>query len=148
MKLPLCSVFFLLLFSVHSTQAQYGDVEAIQQLNMNWLNAYPKKDSAALSKVLADDFILITPNGTKENKKDNLLNLLSPNIEFISVVIDSTTVRLLTPDVGILTAWTSFTFKFAGKETKAKNCYQDVYMKRNNKWVAVQAHVSSLSGRR
>jgi hypothetical protein len=70
---------------------------------------------------------------------------MSPKIEFISVIIDSVHVRLLSSDIGILTAWTSFVFKYEGKKEKAKNCYQDIYMKRENKWVAVQAHVSSLS---
>ena len=145
MKSAVFYLFLLLVFSFYTTHAQNADIEVIKKLNLDWLNAYPTKDSLTLSRVLADDFILITPQGTSENKKDNLLNLLSPKIEFISVVIDSANVRLLTPEIGILTAWTSFTFKFAGKETKAKNCYQDVYMKRKNKWFAVQAHVSSLS---
>ena len=117
----------------------------IKKLNLSWLNAFPRRDSAALSKVLADDFILITPQGLKENKRDNLLNLMSPNIEFISVVVDSMDVRLLSSDIALLTAWTTFTFKFEQKEAKGRNCYQDVYMKRKNKWVAIQGHVSTIS---
>jgi uncharacterized protein (TIGR02246 family) len=133
------SVFFYL-----DGLGQNSDVETIKKLNQDWLNSFPARDSATLSKILADDFILIGTNGSKQTKTDNLLNLVSPNIEFTSVKIDSVDVRLLTPDVGILTAWTSFIFKADGKEMKGGNCYQDVYMKRKDRWWAVSAHVTLL----
>jgi len=98
-----------------------------------------------LSKILADDFIMIGPNGSRQTKNDNLINLFSPNVEINSVNIDSVDVRLLTPDVGILSAWTTFEMKVDGKASIGKNCYQDIYLKRKNKWVAVSAHVTLLS---
>jgi uncharacterized protein (TIGR02246 family) len=123
---------------------QNSDVETIKKLNQDWLNSFPTRDSGTLSKILADDFILVGANGTKQTKTDNLLNMVSPNIEFKSVNIDSVDVQLITADVGVLTAWTSFIFKADGKEMKGSNCYQDVYMKRKNRWHAVSAHVTLL----
>ena len=73
------------------------------------------------------------------------MNVISPNVNVSAVHIDSVKVRLITPDVGILTAWTSFSMKADGNTSAVKNCYQDVYMKRNNKWVAVSANVTLLS---
>ena len=144
MKGLLLLSFLAVFFSVDSF-GQSHDMDAIKHLNEDWLNALPKRDSATLSKILADDFILIAPNGSKSSKHDNLMNLLSPNVEVNAVHIDSAEVRLLTPDVGILTAWTSFEMKIDGKSSIGKNCYQDIYMKRKNKWVAVSAHVTLLS---
>jgi len=130
-------------FSLHC-RSQNRVVEAIKKLNQDWLNSFPSRDSATLSKILAYDFILIGANGSRQTKKDNLLNLVSPGIEFKSVLIDSVDVRLLTPDVAVLTAWTSFIFKADGKEMKGRNCYQDIYMKRKDRWWAVSAHVTLL----
>ena len=98
-----------------------------------------------MGRILADDFILIGTNGARLTRKDNLLNLVSPNIAITSVNIDSVEVRLLTPVVGVMTAWTSFTLTLDGKKMSGKNCYQDIYMKRENKWVAVAAHVTLLN---
>jgi uncharacterized protein (TIGR02246 family) len=135
----------LLIFISYTSKGQSSDIEIIKKLNLNWLNAFPTRDSAVLGRVLADDFVLITPQGAKEGKKANLLNLMSPHIEFISVIIDSESVRLLSPDIAVLNAWTSFLFKFEQKETRERNCYQDIYMKRNGNWQAIMAHVSSIN---
>lgn len=123
---------------------QSGDAETIKKLNQDWLTSIANKDSAALSKILADDFVLIVPNGSKHTKKDNLINIMSRDIEFSSIHADSVEVRMLTQDVGIISCWTSFVAKTGGKEMAGKNCYQDVYVKRKDRWVAVSGHVTML----
>jgi uncharacterized protein (TIGR02246 family) len=134
----------LTVFFCFDCRSQNSDVDEIKKLNQDWLNSFPTRDSATLDKILADDFVLIGGNGSRRTKKDNLRNLVSPGIEFKSVKIDSVDVRLLTPDVAVLTAWTSFIFKTDGKEMNGSNCYQDVYMKREDRWWAVSAHVTLL----
>jgi uncharacterized protein (TIGR02246 family) len=134
-----CSIFFCFL-----SRSQNADIETIKKLNYDWLNAYPQKDTATLGKILADDFILINPTGIKQTRKDNLQNLLDPNIETISVSFDSVEVRILSPSVAMLNAWANFTFKANGKQMTGKNCYEDIYIKRNGKWLAIAAHVTSL----
>lgn len=131
-------------FVCFSCLAQNNDVEALKKMNHDWLNAYITKDTATLSKILADDFKMVNPNGAIQNKKDNLQNMLDPNVQTLSVGFDKVEVELLKPDVAILTAWTNFTFKANGKQMTGKNSYQDVYQKRKGKWVAVAAHVTSL----
>ncbi len=146
MRILLLVVVSFLFFSFGSS-GQSRDIETIKKLNEDFLNSIRNRDSTELSKILADDFILIAPNGSKMNKHDNLLNLHSRNFEINSVNIDSVEVRLLTSDVGILSGWTTFVFKADGKASTGKNCYQDIYMKRKNKWVAVSAHVTLLNNR-
>jgi len=136
---------FLSVFLSFNASGQSPDIETIKKLNEDWLSSIPKRDSSMLSKILADDFIMIGPNGSRQTRNDNLLNLFSPTVEINSAHIDSVEVRLLTPDVGILSAWTTFEMKVDGKASTGKNCYQDIYMKRKNKWVAVSAHVTLLS---
>ena len=126
-----------------SCQQQDG-IQVVKKMNFDWLNAYPKRDTAVLSSILADDFIMINPNGNKQTKADNLANMLDPSVETTKVSFDSVDVKQLTPDVIVLNAWLNFTFKANGAELTGKNCYQDVYMRRNGKWLAVFAHVTSL----
>jgi uncharacterized protein (TIGR02246 family) len=137
-------ILFIMLFITTTVPvfSQNKDIEALTQLNKDWINSYPQKDAATLNNIFADDFIMITGNGSKLTKKD-IINSL-PNQETVSVHIDNVDVRLLTSDVGLITAYTSFELMDNGKKITGRNCYQDVYVKRNNKWVAVAAHVTIL----
>src|SRR5580765_8420815 len=108
MKSLYLSMLALFLSMLAFTQT---DTATLKKLNSDWLNAYPKKDTATLSKILADDFILINPGGIKQTKKDNLENMLNQHIETTSVSIENVEIRIINPTTGLLTAWTSFTFK-------------------------------------
>jgi len=141
-KISLC---VLLLPLMQQLTAQTADVQILQKLNQDWLNAIVKKDSSTLEKILADDFIMVNPAGKKLTKKDNLSLISAPGIIFSSIFIDSVTIRLFGGDTGIVSCWTTFVYKVEGKEKTGKNCYQDIYVRRKYKWQAVSAHVTLLS---
>jgi ketosteroid isomerase-like protein len=124
---------------------QTSDVKMLQKLNQDWLNAIVKKDSSTLGKILGDDFIMVNPGGKKLTRKDNLALISAQGIIFSSIVIDSVSVRIFGGDTGIVSCWTTFAYKADGKEMTGKNCYQDIYIRRKNKWQAVSAHVALLS---
>lgn len=128
-----------------AVQAQSNATETIKNLNAGWLNAIQNKDSVALGKILADDFIMITPSGSTLTKKDNLQYAISKEIDYKSINIDSVKVRLLNNEVAVLSCWTSFIVSTKGKDMTGRNCYQDIYMKRLDEWLAVSGHVTLLS---
>jgi uncharacterized protein (TIGR02246 family) len=132
----------LLTVIIHNVFGQQKDIDELKTINRNWLNSYPKKDTATLAKIFADDFVLVSPKGAKMTKRDILSNL--NKLETVSIDIDDIDVRLLTSDVGLVTAYTTFVLRADGKEVTGKNCYQDVYVKRKGKWQAVAAHVTLL----
>jgi len=133
----------LLIISLQHAFSQTKDIEELTNINRDWLNSYAKKDSATLDRIFAEDLVLISPAGTKMSKKDIIANLAKQ--ETVSVKIDSVDVKLLTHDVGLITAYTTFVLKIDGKDTEGRICYQDVYIKRRGKWQAVAAHVTSLN---
>jgi len=135
------SILFLLIIQYAS--AQNKDIQELTKLNHDWLQSYSTKDSATLNKIFAEDFVLISPNGTKMKKTDIINNLYKQ--ETVSVNIDSIDVRLLTENTGLITAYITFILKDNGKDVIGKNCYQDVYIKRKGKWMAVAAHVTLLN---
>ncbi len=139
------STAFAAIVLSHNSYAQNNDASIIKQLNKTWLDAIVNRDTAALSKVLASDFVLINPNGRKMSKANNLANVILPDQMVLSVNIDSVEARLLTGETGTITCWTTFVIETGGKKTTGKNCYQDVYVKRNGNWAAVSAHVTLLS---
>jgi uncharacterized protein (TIGR02246 family) len=133
----------LTLFSF-STAAQNRDALVIKQLNQKWLNALVKGDSASLSNLLADDFVLINPAGKRRNKADNLASLHVPGQQITGITIDSEDVRMLSDNLGTITAWTTNHISSGSKKIILKICYLDIWQKNNNRWKAVAAHVSSL----
>ena len=138
--------FCLLLAAVARTSyGQDGDADMLRKLNQDWLHSIINKDTFTLGKILADDFVMITPFGTRIGRQENLETAAMKTVDVTSINIDSMDVQLLSADVGLVTAWTSFVFREGTKETKGKNCYQDVYVKRRGRWVAVAAHVTVLS---
>jgi uncharacterized protein (TIGR02246 family) len=141
MQTQIISLFLILISQ--NVLSQNKDIEILKTLNREWLDSYTTKDAATLNKIFADDFVLISHTGTKMAKKNIIDNL--KNQETVSVSIDSLDVKLLTENVGVVTAYTTFVVKSDGKDMTGKNCYQDIYMKRNGKWVAVNAHVTLLS---
>ncbi|MES1218728.1 MAG: nuclear transport factor 2 family protein [Bacteroidota bacterium] len=131
------------IFIFQSTYSQNKDVHELTKLNQEWLNSYHKKDTATLNRIFADDFVLISPKGIKMTKKDIINNL--DKQETVSVNIDSIEVRLITGDVGLITAYTTFVLKDGNNNITGQNCYQDVYIKRKGRWFALAAHVTLLN---
>jgi uncharacterized protein (TIGR02246 family) len=135
--------FVVLMFVAHAAFSQKKDVEILTKLNAAWIHSYPTKDKATLQRIFADDFVLINHKGIKMTKKDIIDNL--DKQETLSANVDSIDVRLLTDEVGVVTAYTTFVLKTGDKVMTGKNCYQDIYIKRKGKWMAVTAHVTLLS---
>lgn len=135
-------VALILFFNIAFSQSR--DIETIKKLNTDWLNSYITRDTATLAHILAEDFTLITPNGSRTTKHDALNNLLLPNVQTISVHQDNVEVRIVN-GVGIIFCNTTFVQKINNKEVTGRNCYMDVYAKRNGKWYAVAGHVTLLS---
>ncbi len=130
----------------YSSAAQ-NDIATLKKLNRSFLDAIVNRDTASLSNILADDFILINPGGFRQDKAHNLANVILPNQQVLSVDIDSVDVRLLSINVGLVAAWTTNVINADGTKSTLKISYQDVYMKRKNKWVAVAAHVTLLEAK-
>jgi Domain of unknown function (DUF4440) len=116
LKMATCILFFSLLSDAFS---QDKDIAQLTKLNQEWIQSYLTKDSVTLAGILADDFILVSAAGTKMTKAQVLSDLNLAHAT--SRAIDSVEVRLITADVGLVTAYTSFIIKGGGKNIAANN---------------------------
>jgi uncharacterized protein (TIGR02246 family) len=124
--------------------AQNKDEAAIKKLNADWIASYVTRDTATMSKIFAEDLVLVNPAGKKYHKKDILHGVVSPGQKYLSTKVDSADVRLF-GNIGIINAKITATVKADKKTTTSKVCYMDVYEKRKGRWYAVAAHVTLLS---
>ena len=129
--------------SVSFAQPSPDDVKALEKLNEDWIHSYPGKDTATLSRIFADDLIMITPNGSRMSKKDIITNVASPRQQIASAKVDKVQVKLL-GNIGLVMAEASFVSVDNGKEVPGRTNYLDVYEKRNGRWVVIAAHVTYL----
>lgn len=138
------ALLILPLAATTATHAQKADIATIKALNEAWIRGYQGKDTAALSHIWADDFVLINPAGIRMYKQDCLRNMASPATHFLSSRVDTAEVHVV-GNLGYIHARAAFTTVDAGgKRTNGKTDYLDVYEKRKGHWVCVAAHVIYL----
>jgi ketosteroid isomerase-like protein len=65
----------------------------IEHLEDLWRNAVLKNDTAAMSSLLSDDYIAITPTGTVQTKDEALANIRSGRVHFTTLDITDHKVR-------------------------------------------------------
>ncbi|HEV2354096.1 MAG TPA: nuclear transport factor 2 family protein [Puia sp.] len=132
----------LLLVAAAGARGQSADADSLKALNAQFIHGYITKDTAKLSHIFADDFLLINPSGKRFSKRD-ILKGFATSPHFIRCEVDTVEVRLY-GTVGLVFARAVFTTSDKGKKTTGKTSYLDVYRKRRGRWVAIAAHVTYL----
>jgi ketosteroid isomerase-like protein len=131
----------LLLIAI-AARCQSNDAESLKALNAAFIHGYMTRDTASLSPIFADDFILINPSGQRRTRQEVLNGFIS-SPHFLSCDVDTVEIRLY-GTIGLVLARAVFTTDENGKKTTGKTNYLDVYEKRKDRWVAVAAHVTYL----
>ncbi|HVU58448.1 MAG TPA: nuclear transport factor 2 family protein [Puia sp.] len=126
-------------------QTASDDIALVKKLNEDWIHSYPGKDTATMSRIFADDLIMITPNGSRIGKQDILNNVSSPSQQVKTARVDKAEVKLV-GNTALIFAEASFVTidNSSGKEMTGRTSYLDIYEKRHGKWVAIAAHVTYL----
>jgi len=132
-----------------STSAGAVEQELLK-LERDWLDAYVKRDVAAMDRIEADDFMITYPDGKMATKSDEIANLkkpapAGPSPTFMTA---DTKVRVY-GDAAILTG--KFIQKGTyrdgpkqGQEFNIQERYTDVYVKRNGRWQVVASHLTAI----
>lgn len=142
-RLPFIALLGITLLAIAPVcSAQSADIAAIKQLNEDWIHNYVRRDNAVWQRIWADDFVLVNPAGRKMTKKEILA---LPPVSISMAKVDTAEVQIH-GNIGLIHARCSYTMLAGGKETKGQTDYLDVYEKRNGRWWAIAAHVTSLGG--
>ena len=116
------------------------DVEStVTQLEKDWVSAIAKKDTAALDRLLADDFVGTSPTAHTYTKTQAI-----QDIKDARYVVDSMELDDVSANVYGTTA-VSFTSqeersKYEGQDTSGHYHFTDVWVKRDGRWQAVASH--------
>jgi ketosteroid isomerase-like protein len=114
---------------------------AVQLIN-DWINAIPKRDTARIGEVLADDFIAILPDGRKVTKAEHLQSITDGSYKPVSFTLDQTSARAF-GDTVVVTYYQMEENAADGKNTREMSAWTDILAKRNGQWQVVAEHGSN-----
>ncbi len=100
-------------------------------------------DTAALSRLVADEFVEISRLGQLRSKADNIRDIASGDLKLLSVKYDSLAVRIY-GDVAVLRGIADNSGTFRGFPFSGKIRYLRIFVRRDGRWQAVAMQQTPL----
>ena len=116
----------------------------IEQIEEAWRNAVLKSNSAALSPLLADDYMAITATGTLETKERTLANLRSGAMHFTSIDLSERKLRFY-GSTALVTSRAEVSGTVANHDVSGSYRYTHVYVRdAQGNWKIVSFEASRI----
>jgi len=113
--------------------------QTLQALEQEWLNAEKNHDAAAFEKIVADEWVAITPDGKRQTKADRAAEIKSAHTT--SATLGDVNVRVF-GDAAVVTGTDDEVTVENGKKSSEHYVWTDVFVKRNGKWLAVASQTA------
>ena len=111
------------------------DLETLTALNLDFTASVQNGDVKRFEEILADDFMMSTPDGSLLDKAE-FLKLTAQPVTISGLVVEDVRIRVL-GDFAIIHA--RFNSRWAdGRQRRGR--YTDNWARRDGTWVAVSAH--------
>lgn len=116
------------------------------KLEHEWDDAIVRRDAKTLDRILAEDYLLITPDGQVVTKTQLLESLQGPRVdgfELKSITEGETASRVYGNTAVVLG---NFTIKgqVAGQEVETPFRHTDVFVRRDGRWRCVSRHSTRI----
>ena len=115
--------------------------QTLQSMEQAWLNAEKNHDAAAFEKIVADDWIAITPEGKSQTKAERAAEIKVGHID--SATLGDMKVRVF-GDTAVVTGTDDEISSEDGKKSSNHYVWTDVFVKRNGKWLAVASQTAQI----
>jgi len=136
MRLPIVLAVLLA-----TASAEADSLEDILRLEREISVATWTGDSVWFEENLADDYVLITPNGEARTKRDVINGLVRPGLTMEPYETVEVQIRVY-GDAAAVTGRMQQTFSLGRTRYKNDLRYTHLYVKRKGKWALVTAHSS------
>jgi ketosteroid isomerase-like protein len=120
-----------------------ADRAALIRLSDHWDQAIVRKDAAAISANMAEDFRQIRSNGDLVDKAVFLRDITSSDLTIDPYQVEELEVRLL-GDTALLTGHTHMKGSYGGAAFATHYRYIDVYARRDGKWQVVSVQITTI----
>lgn len=152
MKSFLCELFtvvatVLICFSISGYGQSQPTVspseQEVRKLERAWLDAYEKRDVAAMNTIVADDFTITFSDGSMQTKPQIIESLKRPGGSSSKFYTEDVRSRQY-GDTVILIGLVVSEWKQNDKPMIDRSRYTDTYVKRNGRWQVVASHLSKM----
>jgi ketosteroid isomerase-like protein len=123
--------------------ALISDEDQIRRIEIEWGEAFLRRDMAALEGFMADEYILTDPLGSVRDKAESLAAIRTNEVIFDSTESDNVTVRI-NGDTAVVTGRSTFRGRYKGWSVAGRFQYTDVLVRRRGSWKAVGSHITAL----
>jgi ketosteroid isomerase-like protein len=139
------AIILLLLGSprVHLAAQASTPEDSVRAVELSRGQALLRADTAALSRMVADEFIEISRLGGLRTKADNIRDIANGMLHLTAVKYDSLAVRIY-GDVAVLTGIADNTGTFRGFPFSGKIRYMRIFVRRDGRWQAVAMQQTPL----
>jgi uncharacterized protein (TIGR02246 family) len=113
--------------------------ETVKQIEHDWVDAAIAGNADKVSEILADDWIGVGYDGTKETKQKHLADMKTGTAKLASFEFGPMDVKVLGSVAVVQGSNTEKNTASDGKESSGKFAWMDVFVKRDGKWVIVRS---------
>lgn len=106
-----------------------------------WLNAEKNHDAAAFEKIVADDWIAISPDGKSQTKAERAAEIKAAHTT--SATMGDMKVRIF-GNTAVVTGTDEEITMEDGKKPGDHYVWTDVFLKRNGRWLAVASQTGQI----
>ena len=117
--------------------------EELLKLEKEFAEAIVKNDPEAIARLVADDWVIIDPNGEIVDRTRFFEVIKSGALTHDMMESEDFRVRVY-GDSAVVTAITSTKAKFMGQEFSTQERTTDVFVRRDGRWLCVLTHLTKL----
>jgi ketosteroid isomerase-like protein len=117
----------------------------IEALELDWRQAQLSNNVGEVDRLLADDYLGISANGTLETKADELTRRRSGTLHITQLDLSDIKVRIY-GDTAVVTSRADLVGKSGDRDISGRFRYTRVYSNRQGQWRIVSFEASRVSG--
>ena len=121
-----------------------GAEAELKALSQQWLDAYQKSDPTFLKNTLAEDFIVVEPDGSVGTKADDVKSVTDKKFVMKSATMSDFKCRMLGDNAAVVTMMVKLSGTDDGTEFSGDFRAMDVFEKKDGKWMAVASQITKV----
>jgi ketosteroid isomerase-like protein len=120
--------------------------QTVRSLERSWLDAYEQLDTLAMDRIVAEDFLITFPDGSRQTKPQILADLRAQRSRPVPYTTRFHTEAVSSRSYGttvVLTGVVVTTSQRDGKPVEDRSRYTDTYVEHDGRWQVVASHLSN-----
>ena len=121
-----------------------GADDELKAISQQWLDAYQKSDPTFLKNVLAEDYVVVEPDGAITTKAEDIKSVTDKKFVLKSATMSDFKCRMMGENSACVTMLLKLTGNAEGEEFSGDFRALDVFEKKDGKWLAVASQITKV----